>query len=497
MRIWKLIVIVIILTILVFPAGMLIENYHPLNGMSWPMVYGNPQFNLVSKNSGPTNFKNISIYAGFAFNGSGLFHSQYVIYNDTFINLGIIGNGSSVNFYYGDGIYFHISIVASNIHNALWNFTQLHPSLFINSYILFQLYYFYEPLLYYEPLVYRNTVYFTGTDGYLYALDLKGNLLWEKYIGSSFFTYIFPDGNSLYLFGINYIKYNNSYYFTGDSIYKINLENEQILWNTTIGGWINLTTYSYGINLPTCWDNILYLPLENTLYIINGSNGKEEILNHYSQNFTYHLTYADNALFGEFNNSVVKIDIKNGNILWRYNVSDPSPCTIYNNKVVFATAHGYTYALDENTGKEIWKTYTKLGVKGPVTISANQIVYEGGGSRDAINFVLPASFYGIVALNLNDGKILDYCGIFWEPGGMSYHNIETQKLPPSWCNLVPFGPSPDFYIIYLPRDNTVMYGYPGDVFVGYISHYYIWISSILIIWVPTLTYIFLKRRHKK
>ncbi|MFP3256130.1 MAG: PQQ-binding-like beta-propeller repeat protein [Thermoplasmata archaeon] len=476
MRIWKLIVVAIILTILVFPAGMLIENYHPLNGMSWPMVYGNPQFNMVSKNSGPTNFKSIPIYAGFA-------GGWNIIYNNIFINL-------------GEG-----KIVASNIHKELWNFTQLHPHLFNYSYILFTLYYIYEPLLYYEPLVYRNTIYFTGTDGYLYALDLNGNILWEKYIGSSFFTYIFPDGNSLYLFGINFISYNNSYYFTGDSIYKINLENEQILWNTTIGGWINLTTVFYGINLPTCWDNILYLPLENTLYIINGSNGKAEILNHYSQNFTYHLTYADNALFGEFNNSVVKIDIKNGNILWRYNVSDPSPCTIYNNKVVFATAHGYTYALDENTGKEIWKTYTKLGVKGPVTISANQIVYEGGGSREAINVVLPASFYGIVALNLNDGKILDYCGIFWERGGMSYHNIETQKLPSYFVPPSYFDASPDFYIIYVPRDNVISYNpmilFLSDVFVGYISHYYIWISSILIIWIPTITYIIIKRRHRK
>jgi len=483
MRIWKLIVIAIILTILVFPAGMLIENYHPLNGMSWPMVYGNPQFNMVSKNSGPTNFKDIPIYCGFCeFDGKDL-DDQYTIYNDTFINLGIIGDWHNFYYYYGEGTYFNISIVASNIHNALWKFTQLHLPLFKLNYYTF----FYVL----EPLVYRNTVYFTGTDGYLYALDLKGDLLWEKYIGSSFFTYIFPDGNSLYLFGINFINYNNSYYFTGDSIYKINLENEQILWNTTIGGWLNLTTVSYGILIPTYWNNILYLPLENTLYIINGSNGKEEILNHYSQNFTYHITYADNALFGEFNNSVVKIDIKNGNILWRYNVSDPSPCSIYNNKVVFANTHGYTYALDENTGKEIWKTYTKLGVKGPVTISANQIVYEGGVSREPSNIIFPYTFWGIVALNLNNGKILDYFGILRTGMGLNFESIETQRLPSF------LAPTPGFYIIYVPRDNAVMYGCPGDVYVGYISHYYIWISSILMIWVPTIAYIFLKRRNKK
>jgi hypothetical protein len=157
--------------------------------------------------------------------------------------------------------------------------------------------------------------------------------------------------------------------------------------------------------------------------------------------------------------------------------------------------------LDENTGKEIWKAYTQLGVEGPVTISANQIVYEFGSSVEKWPTMHPASFYGIVALNLNDGKILDYCGIFWERGSTTHNYIETQKLPPSWCNLVPFVPSPDFYIIYVPRDNVVSYNpmdcFLSDVFVGYISHYYIWISSILIIWVPTLTYIFLKRRRKK
>jgi len=486
MRIWKLIVVAIILTILVFPAGMLIENYHPLNGMSWPMVYGNPQFNMVSKNSGPTNFKDIPIYSGFAkFYGNDVV-DQYIIYNDIFINLGVIGNYSIINM--SKETYFNISIVASNIHNALWNFTQIHPPLFkLNAYII-------TTYHIYEPLVYRNTVYFTGTDGYLYALDLKGDLLWEKYIGSSFFTYIFPDGNSLYLFGINFFTYNNSYYFTGDSIYKINLENEQILWNTEICRWMNLIIFSKGIYIPSYWNNTIYLPFGNTIYNINGLNGKSEILNYYSQDFAHPLTYAGNALFGEFNNSVVKIDIKNGNILWRYNVSDPSPCSIYNNKVVFANTHGYTYALDENTGKEIWKAYTQLGVGGPVTISSNQIVYEGGVSREPINIIFPPTFWGIVALNLNNGKILDYFGYITTGMGMGFESIETQRLPSY------LAPTPGYYFIYVPRDNAVMYGCPGDVYVGYISHYYIWISSILIIciiWVLTLTYILLKRRHKK
>jgi hypothetical protein len=46
---------------ILFPAGILIENFHPLNDLSWLMFMGNPQLNKVSNSPGPTNFKYIPI----------------------------------------------------------------------------------------------------------------------------------------------------------------------------------------------------------------------------------------------------------------------------------------------------------------------------------------------------------------------------------------------------------------------------------------------------
>jgi outer membrane protein assembly factor BamB len=498
MKVIRLIIIAIILTILVFPAGILIENYHPLNGLSWPMQFPNTQLNMVSNFSGPTNFKNILIYNGYnefgnKFEYPYFFHEfinpPYVIYNDIFIDLGIVGNWNILNS--GNSTYFNISIVATDFNHAIWNFTQMHmPSFELN---------WWSMLYITEPLVYRNTIYLTGTDGYLYALDLKGNFLWEKYLGPVFFTYIFPDNDYLYLFGLNFPGWNDTYILSGESIYKFNLINNEIVWNSTVNTWINLTTTSiYPNRLPSFLNNTLYLPLGNILYRINGSNGKIDVLGNYTFSFIHFVTIANNAIYGESNNSVVKINMQDGEIIWRYNVSYPSPCTVYKDKVVFATENGYTYALDAMTGKEIWRTNTHLGVGAAITITSNQIIYEGGSCDfyDGGTIIAPHivyTFNGIVSLDLNDGKILDYSGYYscYICLGDSHTFFEGKSLR----GIGEYGVFcvPAFFQVIIPKDNVVIAGWPSNVYVGYIPYYYIWMASILIIWVPISIFIFHKR----
>jgi outer membrane protein assembly factor BamB len=516
MKVIKLIIIAIILTMIIFPVSIFIENYHPLNNLSWPMQFPNTQLNMVSNFSGPTNFKYIPIYSGYSQFGDkfkfpyffdAFVTPPFVIYNNLFIELGILGNWDFNLLYNNNNTFFNISIVTTNINNMLWNFTQQHLPLFKLNYWSIQ--------IVTEPIVYQGIIYFTGTDGYLYALNLKGNLLWEKFIGPVFFTYLFPDENYLYLFGLNFPAWNNTYFLSGESIYKLNLDNKEIVWNNTIKTWIDLTNTSIYVNrLPCYWNNVLYLPLGNILYYINGSDGKIGILGNYTFSFIHYVTYVNNAIYGESENSVVKIDIKNGDVLWKFNVSEPSPCTVYKNIVVFATENGYTYALDADTGKEIWKTQTNLGVVGPVTVASNGIIYEGGenGHRGILHLtstlcvnVYYIIFSGIFALDINNGKIIDNIGHYYifegdaNPYAGIIENVPLNKLR---------DPFPGFYHMYVPKDNVVVAGFPAagyhiilypinDVVifcaVGYIPHYYIWVPSLLVIWVPTTIFIF----HKK
>jgi outer membrane protein assembly factor BamB len=492
MKIIKLIIIAVILTILVFPAGIFIENWHPLNDLSWPMQFPNTQLNMVSNFSGPTNFKNIPVYNAYSYMHNLIYvvphiYFGYVIYKNTFINFGIQYNSSL--FYNTTYKYTYLNntiVVASNTNKMLWNFTQIHQSLFSFNQLSVG---HWNLLSMYEPLVYRNTVFFTGTDGYLYALSLKGDLLWEKYLAPVYFTYIFPDNDYLYLFGLNFLKSNNTYYVTGESIYKLNLNNNEIEWNTTINTMVDLVNPKININLlPTLWNNTIYIPLGSKIYYLNGSNGKIGVLGIYDSNFTNYLTYSGNALYGTFGDRVVKISIKDGGIIWKFNVTGPNPCTIFNRLVVFATHNGYTYALNSDTGKEIWNTFTNLGVAGPVTITSNQIIYEIG----SINWYIIQEYIGITALDLISGKIID--NIFYISYGLGPGEFKES------LHLMGGKPEPlMFNMVIVPNNDVVidecLIG--GNAFVGYISHYYIWMTSILIIWVSITIFIILKIHFRK
>ncbi|MGB9815829.1 MAG: PQQ-binding-like beta-propeller repeat protein [Thermoplasmata archaeon] len=489
MKIIKLIIIAIILTILVFPAGILIENYHPLNGLSWPMQLGNPQLNMVSNFSGPTNFKKINsiLYIfkpilnesreGYEFYNN----YYYIIYRDLFISQTLTITDLDVHkLREGKSTYLNSTIKVSDLNKFLWYFTQLNKPIFsFNNWTL--------RLRSYEPIAYRDTIYFTGTDGYLYALSLKGDLLWEKYLAPVYFTYIFPDNDYLYLFGLNLLKSNNTYYVTGESIYKLNLNNNEIEWNTTINTMVDLVNPEININLPpSYWNDEIYLPIGYLLYFINSSNGKIDLIKSYPSIFTNYVIVANNALYGTTNDSVIKMDIKNGHIIWGYLVKYPAPCTVYKNMVVFATLYGYTYCLNAYTGQEIWELKTHLSVLGPLTVTSNQIVYEAGYTSFA---VINSEKY-LIALNLNNGKVID-AYVSGMSGGMDFWEMETNtiEIDPNWDL------DPSYFIIMIPNNNLVLIDVFG--FVGYIPAIYIWFSLTLIIWVSVISLILIRKRSIK
>jgi hypothetical protein len=214
----------------------------------------------------------------------------------------------------------------------------------------------------------------------------------------------------------------------------------------------------------------------------------------YPFNFTNYVIIANNALYGTTNDSVIKMDIRNGNIIWNYTVKDPAPCTIYKDKVVFATLHGYTYCLNAFTGKEIWELKTYLSVLGPLTVTSNEVVYEAG----SITCCVIHSVWYLIALNLNSGKVIDtyqFCN-----DGMSFWEGESNTYTINTYQIIYMDSSPTYYLIIIPNNNVVLIDVDKYVgycaYVGYIPAIYVWFSSILIIWVSVITLILLKKKFK-
>ncbi len=78
------------------------------------------------------------------------------------------------------------------------------------------------------PLLHNNTLYFSCTDGYLYAISTEGNLRWKTKIGYSTSSPNYMDG----------VIYVGSGSFSGNGkIYAI-YENGTVKWNATVAGGV-------------------------------------------------------------------------------------------------------------------------------------------------------------------------------------------------------------------------------------------------------------------
>ncbi|MGC8982117.1 MAG: hypothetical protein ACP5JU_04190, partial [Minisyncoccia bacterium] len=106
----------------------------------------------------------------------------------------------------------------------------------------------------------------------------------------------------------------------------------------------------------------------------------------------------------------------------------------------------------------------------------------------SINWYITQEYIGITALDLISGKIID--NIFYISYGLGPGEFKES------LHLMGGKPEPlMFNMVIVPNNDVVidecLIG--GNAFVGYISHYYIWMTSILIIWVSITIFILLKK----
>ena len=104
---------------------------------------------------------------------------------------------------------------------------------------------------------------------------------------------------------------------------------------------------------------------------------------------------GDNVYFSSWDGSLNAVRIKDVSPLWHVNVKDPittSPA-IEAGKIIVGTGRGYIIALDQETGKELWRFETKGG-----TVTAKPIIFDG--------HVLAGAGHGnVYVLNIEDGSI--------------------------------------------------------------------------------------------
>ena len=191
-------------------------------------------------------------------------------------------------------------------------------------------------LLVASPLVTEEGIFITSTDGALYALDFRGQPLWNFKTGAAIWSQPTTDGacNCVFIASLDHF------------VYAVNITTGQKIWQSEDlnGALVGSPTYSES---------------EHMVYI------------------------------GTFDQEMLALDANNGQVAWRFATeawvwSGPA---VEDGVLYFGDQQGYFYAVNSTTGESMWRIQPLAGspiVTSPL-VTDEQIYFSAGTEVYAVN----------------------------------------------------------------------------------------------------------------
>ncbi|MFC2115424.1 PQQ-binding-like beta-propeller repeat protein [Bacteroidota bacterium] len=260
-------------------------------------------------------------------------------------------------------------------------------------------------------------IYFGANDGSVYCLDKEtGNLIWK-------YTVEKPVAESFRHFSTPLVSGNRVFIGSADkNLYCLDASNGELIFKYASSDWVRAC--------PVATEtNVYFASMNGDLYNIDYSGRQPKEV--WTERIGDHWVYADLALSGDkliLNNSDLYsycIDTKKGKVLWRFSIlkslhqkdgyrilterlageagsSYQSKAIAADGKVFIGTPSRFVYAMDAESGKEIWKYEIGAAISGAPVYDNNKIyVGQQGGEDD---------FY---CLDAKTGKLIWKQNIGW------------------------------------------------------------------------------------
>lgn len=198
-------------------------------------------------------------------------------------------------------------------------------------------------------IVKNKRLFFADLKGYVYSVRLNGNLVWKKYLSTSFFA--------------RPIAYKNQVIFTGTngSVYFLNQSNGRLLKTIKFNSSI--------ISSPVIHkNNLIVFTNDGKINLINLKSFETKSYKIAEKNFEASpLILNDKIFIGNWDNYLYSINVNLNdtlNILWKwtenknfyYSPAACSPVADKFNRIFISTPDKYLSAIDLKTGKTVYRT---------------------------------------------------------------------------------------------------------------------------------------------
>lgn len=202
-----------------------------------------------------------------------------------------------------------------------------------------------------SPAAVDGTVYFSGHDGNIYALDEKsGAQRWQFKTGGPVFGSPVLDGEALYALSDD------------GFLYKLDHTSGKSLWRfDTHGGSVKREEYDRLSSRAVVADGTVYIgSADGKLYALDAASGKEKW--HFATDGALRGSSAvadGRVYFGSSDNSVYALDAADGGLEWQYDTLKPVVSTplVSNGMVYVGSRSANFFAFDAATGRVEWRKF--------------------------------------------------------------------------------------------------------------------------------------------
>lgn len=246
-----------------------------------------------------------------------------------------------------------------------------------------------------DVLVSDGFVFFSGSDGFIYALYLKtGKILWKYYTG-------------LISVSAPVLKKKHLYFSSANKIYCLNVKTGENVW--TYSTQVRTAEFTIeGVARPLIGRHLIYFKVSDGSLVALDFKGRLKWKNTLSGSGNRFTSASSAPIVGKvclysssLESGIYCLNKKTGKVIWKTSVGSHSDLLLYGSYLFYSTHDGKVLALDQKSGKQIWSHKVPQSIATSPVLYKNVLIY--GEYSGALRFISRSTGKELDAFSFGSG----------------------------------------------------------------------------------------------